>query len=48
MMALKDEGWQSGLAQELARERLLKQLEDIDTDVLKLLRSIALSRGDGA
>jgi len=27
---------------------LLKQLEDIDTDVLKLLRSIALSRGDGA
>ncbi|MGQ3383251.1 MULTISPECIES: hypothetical protein [Glutamicibacter] len=31
-----------------ARARLLKQLEDIGTDVLKLLRSMALSRGDGA
>jgi len=48
MTAIKAQGWQSGTTQQRALARLLKQLEDIDTDVLKLLRSIALSRGGGA
>ncbi len=43
MMVFKDEGRQSGRTQQRALARLLKQIEDIDIDVLKLLRSMALS-----
>ncbi|MGP9529640.1 hypothetical protein [Glutamicibacter sp. AOP5-A2-18] len=48
MMVFKDEGRQSGRTQQRALARLLKQIEDIDIDVLNLLRSIALFRGGGA